>query len=164
MKSDDANQLVLDDTTDAAKADMIDRTTWCHEFSWKQIELMAEFFEVMQVREGTVIFSEGSRDAYMCLVVERVVWITKEDSEQDAKGLAKIGPGKTFGEMSLVDGQPRSATATARQPATLLVLTQRSFENLCERYPRVAIKLLLKICNLVSQRLRQTSGRIVDFL
>ena len=100
----------------------------------------------------------------MCLVVEGAIRILKEDSDRDKKGLARVGPGKTFGEMSLVDGQSRSATARAQEATTLLVLTGGSFEDLCDTYPRLGIKLLLKITNLMSQRLRQTSGRIVDFL
>lgn len=165
MQYDTANQLVLDDPTDvAARADLIDNTNWCNGFAWRQIELMARFFEVMHVRSDVVIFHEGDRDAYMCLVAEGVVHISKENSGPDAKVLATLGPGKTFGEMSLVDGQPRSATAIVREDATLLVMTDRKFKAMCNDFPRLGVKLLLMIASMVSQRLRQTSGQVVDFL
>lgn len=165
MRYDRTNQLVLNDPTDVeARADLIDNTSWCNGFGWKQIQLMARFFEVMHVRPDVVIFHEGDRDAYMCLVADGVVHISKEDSERDAKVLAVLGPGKTFGEMSLVDGQPRSATAISREDTTLLVMTDRKFKVMCNDFPRLGVKLLLTISSMVSQRLRQTSGRVVDFL
>jgi CRP-like cAMP-binding protein len=60
-----------------------------------------------------------------------------------------IGPGKTFGEMSLIDGEPRSASAIALDDSKVLVLTEM---------------VLLKLAQLMSQRLRQTSDLLVDFL
>jgi CRP/FNR family cyclic AMP-dependent transcriptional regulator len=66
--------------------------------------------------------------------------------------------------MSLVDGEPRSASVVADEPTTLVVLTAEGFACLSSEVPRLAIKVLLKISKLISQRLRQTSGTLVDYL
>ena len=107
---------------------------------------------------------EGDWNDYSGRVGRRLVHISTEDSGPVAKVLATLGPGKTFGEMSLVDGQPRSATAIVREDATLLVMTDRKFRAMCNDFPRLGVKLLLMIASMVSQRLRQTSGQVVDFL
>jgi CRP-like cAMP-binding protein len=75
-----------------------------------------------------------------------------------------IGPGKTFGEMSLIDGEPRSASAIALDDSKVLVLTEENFHRLVYQYPHLGAMVLLKLAQLMSQRLRQTSDLLVDFL
>ena len=66
--------------------------------------------------------------------------------------------------MSLIDGEPRSASVIAEEPSLLVVLTGEGLAALSSDVPRLAIKVLLKIAKLISQRLRQTSGALVDSL
>ena len=75
-----------------------------------------------------------------------------------------MSPGKTFGEMSLVDGEPRSASVLADEKTTLIVLTADDFARLASEIPRLAIKVLLKISKLLSQRLRHTTGVLADHI
>ena len=145
----------------AAIAELIDATTWCNDFSWNQIETLAQFFEPLDVPKGYYVFREGANKAYMCLVATGSVVILKDHDGPSLKPLANIGRGRTFGEMSLLDGQPRSASAVARVDSKLLVLTSEKFSNLCARYPRLGLSLVLKIANQLSQKLRQTSGQVV---
>ena len=70
----------------------------------------------------------------------------------------------SLGEMTIVDGEPRSATAVAVASSTLAVLTQENFLLIMRDKPALSAKLLLKIAQLLSQRLRLTSGILVDYL
>jgi|SRR5262245_37778719 CRP-like cAMP-binding protein len=67
--------------------------------------------------------------------------------------LEVIGPNGTFGEMALIDGAPRSATAIAREPTEAAVIDERAFLYLVERNPAFALDLLRKL----TQRLRRTT-------
>jgi len=65
--------------------------------------------------------------------------------------LESIGPNGIFGEMSLIDGSPRSATAIAREPTELAVIDERAFSYLVERNPAFALDLLRRL----TKRLRR---------
>jgi CRP-like cAMP-binding protein len=75
-----------------------------------------------------------------------------------------VRAGKTIGEMSILDGMPHSATAVVVEPATLLLLTRNKFEEFMQGEPEVALKVLRKMAMLMSLRLRQTSGVLLDHL
>jgi CRP-like cAMP-binding protein len=66
--------------------------------------------------------------------------------------------------MSIIDGEPRSAAAVTAVESTLLVMTADKFNRLLDEWPRVAVVLVMKIAKLMSQYLRQTSGRLIDHL
>ena len=111
-----------------------------------------------------MIVREGGHEVYLCLLVDGKVRVEKEGDRRVAKSLGSVGPGKTFGEMSLIDGEPRSASIIAEEAATLLVLTGDDFQSLSVEVPRLAIKILLKISKVMSQRLRQTTGALLNHL
>ena len=117
-----------------------------------------------QAGQNTVIFGEGARDAYLCVLVQGKVNIIKESARKEKKLITVINPGRAFGEMSLIDGQPRSASAVAAETSLLLILSKNDFVSLIEKDPPLAVKFIMKLANLLSQRLRQTSGVLVDFL
>lgn len=151
-------------STIAQRSQLIDRTEWSSELSWPQIRAFARYVDAFEAKKGVEIFREGDSGHYLCLVVEGRVEIAKRDSGGQLKTLATVGPGKTFGEMSLIDGEPRSATAIALDDSKIVVLTEENFNRLSYSHPRLGVALLLKMARLMSHRLRQTSVMLVDFL
>ncbi len=151
--------------TDSAElAELID-SAWCYEgFDWKQIEILARHMQEREVKAETVVFAEGDADSYMCLVVQGSIAIEKQTGESERRQLSRIGKGKTFGEMSLIDRQPRSATAIASEPTRLLVLTADAFDRLCEESPGIGLRLVRKLAKMTCERLRQVSGLLIDHL
>jgi CRP-like cAMP-binding protein len=146
------------------KSNLIDATQWANEFSFAQVKRLAACMDVHKVPPQTVLFYEGDKSTYMVLVVKGQVHVVKFDSRRTAKRIATLGPGKTIGEMSIIDGEPRSASAVSASDATLLVMTTENFHRLMDEWPRVAVILVQKIAKLMSQYLRQTSGRLIDHL
>ena len=134
------------------------------ELSGPELDKLARFARAYRVRAGSVVFEEGARDPYLCLIVEGEIEVRKEDGSHAARVLATLGPGKLLGEMALLDGQPRSATAVAVADATLVIVTQAGFDRLLEEFPGFGVKLLRRLARLVSARLRETAGRLVDHL
>ena len=86
------------------------------------------------------------------------------DSQQNPQLVATLREGKVFGEMSLLDGEPRSAQAQAREEVTLFVLTQERYKTLQKVEPVIALNLTLKMAKSISQKLRQTTGQWVDLV
>ena len=73
--------------------------------------------------------------------------------------LAIRGPGDVLGELSAIDGEPRSATATALEPVEALAVPVNDFRRFLEEHPRVALALLA----MVSRRLRDADRKRVEF-
>jgi CRP/FNR family transcriptional regulator, cyclic AMP receptor protein len=146
------------------KSNLIDGTQWADDFSFAQVKKMAAFVDVYQVPEETVLFFEGDKNAFLVLIIKGNVHVVKFDSNRNPKKITTLGPGKTIGEMSIIDGEPRSASAVTAVESTLMVMTAEKFHRLMDEQPRVALVLVQKIAKLMSQYLRQTSGRLIDHL
>ena len=131
---------------------------------WPQIEMLSGYIQVYRAAPGAILFREGDRGDFMCIVLEGKLEIRKKDQRNVDKTVATALPGRSLGEMTIVDGEPRSATAVAVSPSLLAVLTQENFLQIMRDKPALSAKLLLKIAQLLSQRLRLTSGILVDYL
>lgn len=146
------------------RAELLDDTSWSRDFEFQEIEILARHMDLQTVPAGEEIFHEGSAGEYMALVVRGRVRILKEDSLGRRRRITTIVAGKTLGEMSLIDNEPRSATAFADADTLLLVLTRPQFQRLVETYPGLGVKFLTNLARMMSQRLRRTSGILVEFL
>ena len=145
-------------------AELMENTTWSNDFGFNELKSICTYMRIHLAAEGDLIVSEGSCESFLCLVLKGAVEITTRDEDGRQKNIARIGRGKTFGEMALVDGQPRSASAHAAQDSTLMVLTAEGLEALSNQQPRLAFRLAMKVARDLSARLRSTSGQLVDFL
>jgi CRP/FNR family transcriptional regulator, cyclic AMP receptor protein len=145
-------------------ADILDETRWSDDFRWEELVILGSYIELFSVAEGTVLFEQGDQDLFLCLITDGEVSILKEDSRQENRPLATIGKDKTLGEMALIDNHPRSASAVASEDTMMFILTKQRFEEMADVHPRVWGALLLKFGKLMSQRLRETSGVLIDHL
>ncbi len=134
------------------------------DFPENEIDLLAKYVQTKAVAAGTTIFREGDRGGFMCLLIEGAAELFKQDRSFGSKRLAQIDAGKTVGEMALVDGEPRSATCICSEPSIWVMLTREHFVRIIRESPSLSVNILLKIVLLMSRRLRQTSGQLVDSL
>lgn len=144
--------------------ELIERTRWADGFTRPELAAVSRYFRAYSAHQGAAIVQEGAREAHLCLIAGGQVTVVKASSDGELKTIATNGIGRTFGEMSLIDGEPRSASVVADAPSVLLILTKDDFTRMIEESPRLAIKILMKIAKLTSQRLRQASGVLVDHL
>lgn len=145
-------------------ASMLEEAQMLKDFEWAQIEALANYVQLYRAAPKTVLFREGDRGDFMCIVLEGKLEVHKEDNQRVDKTVSTVLPGRSLGEMTIVDGEPRSATAVVVQTSTLALLTQQNFKRIMEEKPALSAKLLLEIARLLSQRLRLTSGILVDYL
>lgn len=90
---------------------------------------------------GAVLFPEGVPGYVMYVVVSGVIEIRRSFGGTDHV-LATLGPGEFFGEMALLSGRPRSATAVVRAPSRLLVIDGTRFEAMLRARPEIALRLI----------------------
>jgi len=117
--------------------------------------------EAYTAAKNTVIFDEGSEDSTMAIVIKGKIDIIKKESGSKTNVIASILPSQSFGEMSLIDGDARSAQAIASTDVEMLFLSKDSLFNLRDEKPELAFELLWIISQMLSQRLRRTSGNLV---
>lgn len=146
------------------KARLLESAKWFEFLKWPQLVLLAEAVDVYKIPAGTHIFEEGSKEASMGVLAEGTVNIVKSDAAGNKKTIAVLRKGSVFGEMSLIDGSPRSATAIAETEAILVLLSHEKFLQLAHDKTKLAFDILHKISSLLSQRLRLTSSKLVDAL
>ncbi len=152
------------DTSLEERAELLDKTQWAGDFEWHQIEAIVKYMRVKRVPKGFVLFKEGMIEAFMCLILEGMVRIEKEDEKGSRKSVAVLGAGQMIGEMSLFNEEPRSASAIALKDTTFLLFRREDFERLSKEAPLLALKVLTRIIKLLGERLRRTSGVLADYL
>jgi len=157
-------QLELTDEDLARRAAWLDETMLSRGLQWRQIETLAGYWQACRATAGKTVLPEGWRPPFMGIIIVGKLRAEKLDSAGTPRPLAEFGPGKIFGEMSLVDGEPASAGVVALEQAVLLALTAERFECLRAEQPSIALSLLTTLARLLSQKLRATSGKLVDLL
>lgn len=143
---------------------LIEGSPMFSDLSRADVQVLARYLRAYLAKKGATIFKEGEKGQFMCVVLEGRVDILKETHERAKKKVATVRPGKSMGEMSLLDDLPYSATAQACEDTTLLMLTKLQFERLSEEQPVVCNQLMRQIARLMSLRLRQTTGILLDYL
>ncbi|XOV87407.1 MAG: cyclic nucleotide-binding domain-containing protein [Pseudomonadota bacterium] len=113
--------------------------------------------------DGAYVFKEGTHGGYMFFIVEGAVEVIKQfDNKKHT--IAELGPGRSVGEMSLIDGAPRSATVRAKNKLALIVLKREDFQKMLSEAPELANKVLMGITTLLSQSLRDTNRTFTEKL
>ena len=166
-KSDYKSPLVLIGEGESFKDElcqMIENSRMFADFSRQEVQVIASYCHAYEVAAGETIFREGDKGQFMCLIVEGKVNILKDSGVGMRKIITTVRPGQTMGEMSLLDDLPYSATATAKDPTHVVLITRNNFEKLTEVHPVLGVKMLRKIARLMSLRLRQTTGVLLDHL
>jgi CRP-like cAMP-binding protein len=115
-----------------------------------KIKLLAGGDEVESYAAGQVIFQEGTVGECMYCVKAGLVEIVA-----GGRVLETLEPGHVFGEMALVDDQPRSATARAKTDCQVVPIDEKQFFFLVQQTPNFALQLM----KVLSERLRRATSR-----
>lgn len=107
---------------------------------------------------GALIFREGDPGDSLHIVIEGGVRIAVLSASGEEATVALLGPGECVGDLALLDGRPRSASAIAAQPTKTLVVTREDFRQWLSERPRAALALL----EALSLRLRRTDEALTD--
>ncbi len=126
-------------------------------------KVIEKYMFTHEYEKGAYIFKEGTHGAYMFFIINGEVEVIKQfDTAKHV--IATLSQGRSVGEMSLIDGAPRSATARAKTDLKLIVLKREDFNTLNEEHPAIANKVLMGISTLLSSSLRETNNRFTEKL
>jgi CRP-like cAMP-binding protein len=116
------------------------------------------------LRKGQVLLKEGEAGEEMFFVRRGTVVVSKAVTGPVEQVLARMGPGDFFGEMSLFDRAPRSATiqADAGNDVGLLVLDRASLESLIDANPRAAASFFHALVQVFIERLRTSTDLVAE--
>lgn len=106
---------------------------------------------------GDELFSAGSTERRMYVMLEGEVTVERDDIE-----LARLGAGEHFGELSLIDHGPRSATIRAAAFGSAVSVSADDLETFCREEPVLGSALLWKLMNVMGQRLRRANERLAE--
>lgn len=124
------------------------------------IETLAAYARVERFRKGATIFHKGDTGGGLMAVLEGQVKISVPSAEGKEAVLNIIRTGQVFGEIALLDGQPRTADAVAMEDCDLLVLDRREFVPLLRANPDLGLRIMELLC----ARLRRTSEQVEDVM
>ncbi len=113
-----------------------------------------------QYRTGATIVSEGEAGDKFYLIVEGAVRVSRIVPGMGEEALAVLRPGAYFGEMSLIDDSPRSATVMCHEKCRLFVVNRRDLEDLLFVDRDLAYELLWNWVRTLSRRLRATNDKM----
>jgi len=120
-------------------------------------KLLVKVFE-KEYRAGEIIFREGDPGKALFIVLDGKVSIAR-GADGSEKPLALLGPGAYFGELALIDDQPRFAGARADEDSLLLILYKSHFDDLIEGQKALAIKVMENLLKTLAGYVRSEQSR-----
>ena len=143
------------------------------DFTPAEVDILGESMLRVRAQPGQVLIAEDDASDWMLLLLSGTVDVGKRKvgvepaSATPQDGTARVAvlrPGATVGEMSMLDGEPRYASCWALSEVEVAVLSRAAVAGLITEHPAVGAKLLVKITQLLAQRLRNTSNQLLRLL
>jgi CRP-like cAMP-binding protein/cation transporter-like permease len=123
-----------------------------------ELKKLSEHAEHRKLNEGEVIFKEGDSDSTSLFIIEEGAVEIGHGEGKAHVTFTTLHEGQYFGELALFDGHPRSATATAIKPATLMRLEREDFVDFIKKNPAAAISVMGEL----GERLRHTNDLVAS--
>lgn len=120
-----------------------------------EVESIIHQGKALVYREGQTVFHEGQLGSNLFIVLSGKIGIFNK-----TKMIAKLGVGDAFGEMAVLTHKPRTATAAAIAETRLFSLDEKEINAILEKH--VAVRLLLNIIHVLSERLETADALIAD--
>jgi len=123
---------------------------------------LARALQQRNVAPGSAVFQEGDAGHDMFVVLDGEVEVLKKSRRGRQQRVAILGPSDMLGEMSIIDVQPRSATARALAPTRLLRIAAEDLDALYRHDVKSYAIVVLNVARNLSRRLRVTDGILAD--
>lgn len=142
-------------------ASLLQNSALLDNFTHDEAERLGGVMLRVRAQPGQILIHEGAIGDWMMLVLSGTVDVTKLSARGTPSRLAVIKSGASVGEMSMLDCSPRYATCSALEEVEAGVLTRLAIEQLIREHPAVGAKLLVKLTQILAQRLRNTGNQLV---
>lgn len=128
----------------------------------EEFEALVPLLKVASYDDEACIVAEGDEADALFIVLEGEVVLLKELEPEHERTIAVLGPGEVFGEMGVLEGAPRSASAVARGTVRLLWIGADLLRELVAHKPAIGSKILMGYARLLSSRLRATTEQYAE--
>lgn len=125
---------------------------------------LGAFMYVYEAPAGVTLIQEGETGDFMMLLMNGMVDVLRRNRYNYPSRIAVAHAGHALGEMSMFDGEPRFASCVTLEPSRVAVLTRDAMMLVLSDEPKLGNKIMLKLVQLLSDRLRQTSAKLVSYL
>lgn len=125
---------------------------------------LGAFMYVYDAPAGVTVINEGEAGDFMMLLIVGMVDVLRRNRYNYPSRIAVAHAGHALGEMSMFDGEPRFASCVTLEPSRIAVLTRDALMLVLQEEPKLGNKILLKLVQLLSERLRQTSAKLVGYI
>lgn len=142
--------------------EIIEHIRLFEDFEQEEISRLARYMTCFKAPAGCEIIKEGEIGDFMLLILSGSLEIIKKDSNGLPSRIGTAGPGKTLGEMSVIDGEPRFASCVALTEVEFAVLDRDGLSRILADEPRMGVKLLMELLMLLNQRLRTVGSQLVQ--
>jgi CRP/FNR family transcriptional regulator, cyclic AMP receptor protein len=132
------------------------------ELSNKDLSLLSNIVHNRQYIAGEHIFVQGDPGIGLYIIVEGEVEIKYADKNGEISRFASFAKGDFFGELALIDGEKRSASALAKTDVKIAVIFKPDLDNFIERYPKKGIKILQGMALIITTRLRKLDEEFLN--
>jgi CRP-like cAMP-binding protein len=136
-----------------------DNTAFLAALTPDEVEALTKLGRRQRYPKGAPLFVEGEQSDRVLVILDGRVKVSLMTTDGKEVVFAVRGPGDLLGELAFIDGEPRSASATAVEPVNSLVFRATDFTQFLESHPRVALLLL----RMVSRRLRDADNKRAEF-
>jgi len=131
----------------------LERVPIFEDCTMKQLRRIADISTIVEVPERTVLCRAGEPGDEFFVLIDGTALVTLSPQRK-----GRISPGEFFGEMSLLDGEPRSATVKAETDLRLLVIDRSHFWALLREVPELTERILVTLSKRVRNTQRMLSG------
>ena len=153
-------------------AELLQLSPLLRDFTPAEADLLGASMLLVRAQPGQLLIAEDEASDWMMLLIRGTVDVGKRkvgagiDGHEpgDTTRLAVLKEGAALGEMSMLDGEPRYASCWALSEVEAAVLSRAAVGRLITANPAVGAKLLVKLTQLLAQRLRNTSSQLVKAL
>ena len=128
----------------------------------ESLAILTPFFEKETYPEGALILREGDFGDSMYLIVAGRVKVTRYGEDDKEIAISKLETGSYFGEVALIDNQPRTASVYALEETIVLRLRKRDFEKMLLKDKNLAISFYRNILKETIRRMRDTASSLTS--
>ena len=125
---------------------------------------LGAFMYVYEAPPGVTLVSEGDIGDFMMLLMSGMIDVLRRNRYNYPSRIAVATAGHALGEMSMFDGEPRFASCVTLENCRIAVLSRDALMLVLAEEPALGNKILFKLVQLLSDRLRQTSAKLVSYL
>jgi CRP/FNR family transcriptional regulator/CRP/FNR family cyclic AMP-dependent transcriptional regulator len=126
------------------KVELLKKVPMFSNLSQRHLREIGKHADQVKVEAGTVLAQQEKKGWEFIFIVEG-----KARVEKNGKVINQLAAGDFFGEISLIDGEPRTATVVSNTDMTLMVVNKTSFDHLLDKVPGLQRKILIALCNYI---------------